>query len=305
MVRSFALAALLAGALLTVGCGSGDDEVPVHEDGVALAPPQRIVSLAPSLTETLFALGLGERVVGVTRYCAHPPEALELPKIGGYLDPSYEALLSLQPDLVVLIPSNDETERRLESLGVRVLQVDQHDVDGVLESITVLAAACGVPEQGAILRASVEERLKKVADRIAGRPRPRAVVVVGHDVGGGVVRSVWAAGPDTFYDDVLRIAGGVNGVEKGLARYPELSREGLAAVDPDVVLDVIAGLEDRGLELREIRDSWLALVELRAVREGRVEILDGDVMVVPGPRLPEMVENIARALHPELEWGRE
>ena len=303
MVRESVFGALFMGVILAVGCGSGEDELQGHEDAATAPPPQRIVSLAPSLTETLFALGLGERIVGVTRYCAYPPEALELPKIGGYLDPSYEALLALQPDLVVLIPSSDETEKRLESLGVRVLRVDQHDVDGVLESITVLAAACGVPEEGDLLRASVEERLQKVAAQIAGRPRPRAVVVVGHDVGGGVVRSVWAAGPDTFYDDVLRIAGGVNGVEGGLARYPELSREGLASIDPDVVLDVIAGLEERGLRVPEIRDSWLKLVELRAVREGRVEILDGDVMVVPGPRLPEMVENIARALHPELDWG--
>jgi len=302
MVRESVIGALFIGAILAVGCGSGEDELQVYEDAAAAPPPQRIVSLAPSLTETLFALGLGERVVGVTRYCAYPPEALELPKIGGYLDPSYEALLSLRPDLVVLIPSSDEIERRLESLGVRVLRVDQHDVDGVLESITLLAAACGVPERGAALRTSVEERLQVVAERIAGAPRPRAVVVVGHDVGGGVVRSVWAAGPDTFYDGVLRIAGGVNGVEGGLARYPELSREGLASIDPDVVLDVIAGLEERGLRVPEIRASWMKLVELRAVREGRVEILDGDVMVVPGPRLPEMVENVARALHPELDW---
>jgi len=305
MARKSLFCALLIGATVAVSCGSGEEDLQVQGTATAAPPPQRIVSLAPSLTETLFALGVGERVVGVTRYCAYPPEALDLPRIGGYLDPSYEALLELQPDLVVLIPSSEEVERRLKSLGVRVLRVDQHDVDGVLESITVLAAACGVPEQGAILRASVEERLQKVAARIAGEPRPRAVVVVGHDVGGGVVRSVWAAGPDTFYDGVLRIAGGVNGVEEGLARYPELSREGLASIDPDVVLDVIAGLEERNLSLSEIRDGWLQLVELRAVREGRVEILDGDVMVVPGPRLPEMVEHIARALHPELDWELE
>ncbi len=305
MVRKPVFGALFAGLFLALGCGSGEGGPQLGENAAAVPPPQRIVSLAPSLTETLFALGLGDRVVGVTRYCAHPPQALELPKIGGHLDPSYEALLSLQPDLVVLIPSSDEIERRLESLGVRVLRVDQHDVEGVLGSITMLAEACGVPERGAALRASVEVRLQKVALRTAGQPRPRAVVVVGHDIGGGVVRSVWAAGPDTFYDGVLRIAGGVNAIEDGLARYPELSREGLASIDPDVVLDVIAGLEDRGLSIREIHGGWLELRELRAVREGRVEVLDGDVMVVPGPRLPEMVENVARALHPELEWELE
>ena len=300
MARFFQAVIIFVGALAAAGCGGVPDR-----SSADLGPPQRIVSLAPSLTETLFALGLGNRVVGVTRFCAHPPEARERPHVGGYLDPNYEAIVALQPDLVVLIPSSAETERRLESLGIAVLRVDQHDVAGVLQSITVLAAACGVPGRGAQLRASIEDRLTSVAELVAGVPRPRTVVVVGHDVGGGVVRSVWAAGPDTFYDDVLALAGGVNAVAGGISRYPELSREGLAVLDPDVVLDVIAGVEERGIDLDEIRAGWRELVELRVVREARVSILEGDVMVVPGPRLPEMVETIARALHPEIEWGSE
>jgi iron complex transport system substrate-binding protein len=300
MDRTRAIVIVLAGALAAAGCGGGLDRSPAD-----LGPPQRIVSLAPSLTETLFALGLGDRVVGVTRFCAHPPVARELPQVGGYLDPNYEALVALEPDLVVLIPSSAETGRRLESLGIPVLPVDQHDVAGVLQSITVLAVTCGVPGRGIELRASIEERLTAVAELVAGVPRPRAVVVVGHDVGGGVVRRVWAAGPDTFYDDVLEVAGGVNAVAGGISRYPELSREGLAALDPDVVLDVIAGVEERGIDLDEIRAGWQELVELRVVREARVSILEGDVMVVPGPRLPEMVERIARALHPEIQWESE
>ena len=300
MVRVRAIVIVLVGALAMAGCGGGSERPPAD-----LGPPRRIVSLAPSLTETLFALGLGDRVVGVTRFCAHPPEARELPQVGGYLDPNYEALVALEPDLVVLIPSSAETGRRLESLGIPVLRVDQHDVAGVLQSITVLAAACGVSGRGTELRASIEERLASVAELVAGVPRPRTVVVVGHDVGGGVVRRVWAAGPDTFYDDVLAVAGGVNAVAGGISRYPELSREGLAALDPDVVLDVIAGVEERGIDLDEIRAGWRELVELRVVREARVSILEGDVMVVPGPRLPEMVERIARALHPEIQWESE
>jgi iron complex transport system substrate-binding protein len=300
MARNILAVIVLVGATLVAGCA--DRSV---SESIVAASPQRIVSLAPSLTETLFALGLGDRVVGVTRFCAHPPEARELPQVGGYLDPNYEALVAMEPDLVVLIPSSAETGRRLESLGIPVLRVDQHDVAGVLQSITVLAETCGVPGRGAELRASIEKRLTSVAGLVAGIPRPRTVVVVGHDVGGGVVRRVWAAGPDTFYDDVLAVAGGVNAVVGGISRYPELSREGLAALDPDVVLDVIAGVEERGIDLDEIRAGWRELVELRVVREARVSILEGDVMVVPGPRLPEMVERIARALHPEIEWGFE
>ncbi len=297
-------AAILAALMAVAGCGVGA-ESPVHSSSQARPdqPPQRIVSLAPSLTETLFALGVGDRVVGVTRYCADPPEVEQLPKVGGYLDPNFEAIVALRPDLVVSIPSSDETARRLESLHLPVVSVDQHDVSGVTESISTLAEICGVPDRGEVLRAAVESRLRAVSERVAASDLPRVAVVVGHDIGGGAVRTVWAAGPDTFYDGVLEIAGGVNAVEGGLVRYPEFSREGLSVLDPDVVLDVIAGVEDRGLDLVSIRDGWRQLTELRAVREDRIRVLSGDVMVVPGPRLPEMVEAIARAIHPDLEWG--
>ena len=300
MLRQSSVLALLAGAVLTGGCGGVADVVPPGGDSDAV--PQRIVSLAPSLTETLFALGLGDRVVGVTRYCAHPPEALALPKVGGHLDPNFEAIVSLEPDLVVVIPSSSENGQRLESLGIRVLEVDQHDVQAVLESVEVVAEACGVADRGADLRAEIDRRLAAISRVVEHAVRPRTVVVVGHQAGDDAVRSVWAAGSDTFYDGVLRIAGGDNAVTGGLARYPELSREGLASLDPDVVLDVIAGLEDRRLDLEAVHESWMRLTELRAVREQRINVLVGDQMVVPGPRLPEMVETIARALHPDLEW---
>ena len=129
MVRRNFGVAFLAGAVLILGCGdTADDVVPAAADDAA---PQRIVSLAPSLTETLFALGLGDRVVGVTRFCAYPPEVLELPRVGGHLDPNFEAIVSLEPDLVVAIPSSRESGLRLESLGISVLEVDQKGKDAM------------------------------------------------------------------------------------------------------------------------------------------------------------------------------
>jgi iron complex transport system substrate-binding protein len=303
MNRTVSVVVLMVGAIFTAGCGGTTDGVTPGIDGAVA--PRRIVSLAPSLTETLFALGLGDRVVGVTRYCTHPANVLGLPKVGGHLDPNFEAIVLLEPDLVVVIPSSHENRLRLESLGIRVLEIDQHDVGAVLESVSAVAEACGVADRGTALREELERGLARVKAIVAGAPRPRAVVVVGHQIGGGAVRSVWAAGRDTFYDGVLRIAGGVNAVEGGIARYPELSREGLSALDPDVVLDVIAGVEDRNLDLETVRDGWMRLTELRAVRDHRISVLEGDHMVVPGPRLPEMVEAVAQALHPELEWGVE
>ena len=302
MDRRFQLVLFVAALVALGGCSEPDGAaVP---SGGPVPPPLRIVSLAPSLTEMLFALGAGERVVGVTRYCAFPPEVRDIAEVGGHLDPNFEAIVVLDPDLVVLIPSGEANGARLEQLGIPVLEIDQHDVGSLLDSVSILAATCGVVENGRRLRSEMEWRLEEIAAQVAGLSRPRTVVVVGHDIGGGTVRSVWAAGPDTFYDDVLDSAGGVNAIDSGLVRYPELSREGLAALDPDVVLDVVAGVDERGAEFGQILAAWEGLRELRAVREGRVHVLEGNVMVVPGPRLPEMVGRVARALHPKLAWER-
>jgi iron complex transport system substrate-binding protein len=287
----------LAALVMAFGCSQ---ERPSPEPEAA---PQRIVSLAPSLTETLFALGLGDRVVGVTRYCDHPPAAREVPVVGGHLDPNFEAIVALEPDLVVAIPSSHESSSRLESLGLHVVEVDQSDVPSILGSMAILGEACGVADRGRDLRDEIEQRIATIELKVAGSLRPRVVVVIGHQSEGSAVRSVWVAGRESFYSEVVRLAGGVNAVDGGTARYPELGREGLASIDPDVVLDLVAGVEDRALDLVELRRSWSKLTELRAAREGRVHVLVGDHMVVPGPRLPEMVEEVARALQPDLDWG--
>ncbi len=279
-----ALAALAAAA-----CGG--DASP------AVAVPQRLVSLAPSVTEVLFALGVGDRVVGVTRYCDHPPEAATRPQVGGYLDPSYEAIVALRPDLVLLIQDQADTERRLGQLGLATLRVDHHDVAGILASVERIAAACDVVERGVVLRRTLEARLAAVAATVPPGPPPRVLVVVGRAAGGGSVSSVWAAGPGAFYEDVLRLAGAANACATGGVPYPELSREGLGSLDPDVIVDVQPRLAEQGLDAAAAVADWQGLVEVRAVREGRVVVLGDDFMEIPGPRVVDAVEAVAAAVH--------
>ncbi len=267
--------------------------------------PRRIVSMAPALTETAFALGLGDRVVGVTRYCEWPPEARSLPKVGGFLDPSWEALVALRPDLVLLMQDHNAVRARLDTLGIRSLQVDQGDLDGILTSFVTIARACGVTERGEGLASEVRARLDVVASATADLASPRVLVVVEREVGAGPVRSVWVAGPGTFYDDLVGLAGGANAWHGTAAvLYPEVSREGLIALDPDVILDVEAELQKHGLNRERVRAEWDGLTELRAVRDGRVAVLDQDYMVVPGPRIARAVEAMARAIHPQAVFPR-
>lgn len=271
----------------------------VREPAVPVAAPQRIVSMAPSLTETLLALDLGGRVVGVTRYC---PEIAGATEVGGYFDPNYETILSLAPDLVIVMQSHDELHRRLGELGLDTLRVDQHDVEGILEAAGRIATRCGVEDRGRDLVAGLRLELREISSVVAGADRPRTLVVVGREPGGGRVGTVWAAAQDTFYDDVLRLAGGVNAVTDTAIRYPELSREGLLVIDPDVILDVVADGGARDLTIEEVAADWLELGDVRAVRDGRVHVLLDDYVVIPGPRIVMTVRTVAELLHPELAW---
>jgi iron complex transport system substrate-binding protein len=265
-------------------------------------PPVRIVSLAPSVTEVLYELGLGGRVVGVTRYCDFPPEVIGTPVVGGYLDTNYESIVALVPDLVVGIQDNTEALRRLKNLGVRTLQVDQHDVAGILDSIVRISAVCGVPELGRGLADDVRFQIDQIRRATEDFERPRTLVVVDRVIGSGSVRSVWVAGPTTFYNEILELAGGRNAVETGITVYPELSAEGLLAVDPDAIIEVAAELDARGVDARTVRDDWMSLGVLRAVRNDEVHVFDQEWMVIPGPRVARIIESFARALHPDAEW---
>lgn len=261
--------------------------------------PTRIVSMAPSLTETLVALGLSDRIVGVTRYC--PPVAGAV-SVGGYFDPSYEAIVALEPDLVVLMQSHDELHRRLVELGLDTLRVDQHDIAGIVASVEAIAGRCGVESRGRELAEGLRRSLDEVARSVAGLPRPRTLVVVGREPGGARMTPLWAAAADTFYDDVIRLAGGVNAIADSSIRYPELSVEGLIAIDPDVILDVVADGGVRGIDVEAAAADWRELSEVRAVRDGRVHVLTDSFVVIPGPRIVDTVRVFAACLHPEVEW---
>lgn len=282
-----ALAAALACAAAAVaGCAPAE----VAPTPVATG---RVVSLAPSVTETMVALGLGDRLVGVTRYCDPPPDVAPA-RVGGYLDPDVEGIVALQPDLVIAIQDHESLRGQLLGLGLPVLMVDQGSLAGVLDAVTLVGTTCGVPERAAELRATLERRLAEIRRRVAGRPSPRTLVVVQRDHGTGDVRAVWAAGSSTFYDDVVRAAGGDNVVGDAPADYPQLSVEGILALDPEVILDIAADEVAARFDEAAMVADWRRVPGLDA----RVVPLLGDEAVIPGPGIVTFVERVAQALHP-------
>jgi iron complex transport system substrate-binding protein len=247
----------------------------------------RVVSLAPSVTEAVFALGEGGRLVGVCGYCDHPPEVARLPRVGGYLAPSVELVLAARPDLVVVVPSpgNREAVRAIERAGVRVLVLRDRTLADLRAGIRALAATLGVPERGERLVADVDAGLATVRARVAGAPARRVLLVVGH-------RPLVVAGGGTLQDELLTIAGGANVAADAGTAWPAFSVEMVAARAPEVILDAAMGSEAGGRLL--FRD----LAGVPAVERGDVVALEPDVVFRAGPRIAEAAAVLAAAIHP-------
>ncbi|HPP52633.1 MAG TPA: helical backbone metal receptor [Thermoguttaceae bacterium] len=262
-------------------------------------PVRRIVSLAPSVTETLFALGLGDRVVGVSRFCNWPTEVQSLPQVGGLFDPNLERIVRLAPDLVIGLDGQPDTLWPMRKLGLPLVVVDHRSIDGLLESIQVLGGVCGAEAEAKRLLQDIQRRLEVVARRVSGRPRPKVLVSVQRTVGAGRIENMYIAGREGHLGRIVQLAGGDNAAPAAWAAFPIVSAESLLVLDPDVILDLVPGFCSAHIPREQILADWQSLGGLRAVRQGRVYVLDEDFVFRPGPRFILLVEKLARLLHPE------
>jgi iron complex transport system substrate-binding protein len=256
-------------------------------------PPERIVSLTPSVTETLFALGIGARLVGVSDYCDFPPAAAVLPRVGTFLQPVIEQVIHLQPDLVLTSPSpgNKNAVQAIERAGCRVAVVSEGSgsIEDVRESIRQTAAAVGRGEQGAVLVGAIERALDGVRRKVEGRGRPSTIVVIGFE-------PLVLAGPASYLGELVDIAGGANIAAVQGGKWPRVGWEFLLASAPEVILDLTAAMDGGEATARA---RWSRFSDIPAVASGRVVVRADQALLRPGPRLGEAAEIIARAIHPE------
>lgn len=255
------------------------------------AEVRRIVSLAPSVTETLFALGLGDRVVGVTDYCNYPAAAQERTKVGTPLSPSLEVIISLHPDLVVAAKSANrrETLGELDRLGIPTYATDAKSLEDIFFSAERLARAAGAPEAGRALVAALQARLLALQQRLAGCPPKRVLLVVWHE-------PLISIGQHTFIADALRHAGATHILETE-QDWPRLSLEAVVRLQPDYLIfagDHAAAMHSVAKTLAE-RPGWR---QLTAVQQQRTIVLD-EAINRPSPRLLDAIEELARQLHPQ------
>lgn len=261
--------------------------------------PLRIVSTAPSVTETLFALGLGPQVVGVSTYCRYPPEAARVAKAGTYLNPSIEPILAMKPDLVIIVKNPIQLAARIEALGLRVLEVDQDSIAGIHDAIRRIGRAAGAEREAEALSAGIRGELEAIRRRASKYPPRSAAFIVGRTP--ATLDGMVAAG-DCYLDEIMRVAGGVNVFAGAAAPYPKVSLEEILARDPEVVIDMGEMAETAGFteeRRRSIAALWSRYPALKAVRGRRVFAVSSDIYVVPGPRVVEAAREFARMLHPE------
>jgi len=292
------LATLAAGCVLAGYATAGQDRVVRDDLGnffrLSVSPPERIVSLAPNITEILFALGLGDRVVGVTRFCDFPEAALGLRKVGGLVDPNIEIIHSLEPDLVIAFRGNPlRVLARLRELHLPVFILDSaKDIGSLFPFIEKIGLITGADEAAAALNRSLRTRLGSVERNLEGvRARPRVFVIL-------YGQGLWTCGAESYLDNLLVKAGAVNVAARVPKKWFLYSRERLVRDDPDSIV-VLARSEGDFVRAKRLILEESSYKDIAAVKAGRIFRLEENAASRFGPRLVGVLEALARFLHPE------
>lgn len=257
--------------------------------------PQRIVSLAPSNTEILYALGLEDKVVGVTEYCNYPETAKAKPKIGGFTTVDIERVVALEPDLILAARIHEETViPALEKVGLTVFALVPKTLDGVLDNISLVGEITGKSQEATRLVTSLEERIKAITDKtqaLTEAERPRVLYLTWHD-------PLWTAGLGTMEDELINKAGGEN-IAHDLVRHKTIDLETVIHRNPQVIVVITGHGEAQDLPFYYVKNEP-RLGTTEAVMAGRVHQIDADIFVRPTPRMVDGLEQLAKFIHPEI-----
>ncbi|HXD72249.1 MAG TPA: helical backbone metal receptor [Vicinamibacterales bacterium] len=261
------------------------------------AQARRIISIIPSTTEMLFAMGAGDRVIAIGTYDKYPPEAQKLPRVGALVDPNVEQILQMRPDLVVVYGTQTELKRRLERANIPYYSYSHQGLPDIFSTMRSLGMRVGMAAQGEALAARLERQLAAIRAKVANRPRPKTLLVMGREP--GALRNIYASGGVGFLHDMLEAAGGTDALADIQRQSVDVSNEMVLARAPDVIIEL--RYTDEAINRADL-DVWNRVSAVPAVKNHRVIVLTGDQFVVPGPRVADAVAKMAAAIHPEVGW---
>ncbi len=254
--------------------------------------PKRVVSLAPSITEVLFALGLHEEIIGVTSFCDYPEEARHKPRVGEFVAPSVEKIVSLRPDFIIAIQDGNrgETIDRLNHLGLPVYVIDPKGIEGIWKTIHQLGKVLGKEEESKRLLSQMTKRKDEIVYLTKSLDKPKVFFQMG-------VSPLVTAGPKTLADDLMRLAGGRNIAEGETTQYPVYDIESVMLKDPDIIImSSMGGKKDHS----NLVQTWQNWKSITAVKKKAVYAIDSNIVDRPTPRIIEGLEAMVGAIHPEL-----
>jgi ABC-type Fe3+-hydroxamate transport system substrate-binding protein len=262
--------------------------------------PRRVISLIPAATEMIFAMGAGSRLIAVSSYDTFPPEATKLPKVGALLDPDTERILAMRPDLVILYGTQIELRRSLDRASVAYYTYEHRAMPDIMATIRSIGARIGDTAQANALATSMEQALAGVRATVAGRRRPRTMLVFERDRSS--LQNIYASGGYGFLADLLDAAGGDNVFSDLKQQSVQASTEMILARRPDVIIELRYGQSAKDSNpARDLR-PWDALGSVPAVKAKQIHLLIGDQYVVPGPRIVDAARQLGRVLHPDARW---
>ncbi len=252
----------------------------------------RVVSVTPSTTEAMFALGQGSKLVGRSRYCDYPPEVVSLPTVGGYVDLSFEAVIGLRPDLVVGArgPAGSGIVGRLAEHGIRSFFPKTESIPEILDMLRALGDLLAAKEAAADIVRRIEMRLESIRAAVLSLPKPKTLLVFG-------LSPIVVAGPGSFPSEMLERAGATNAMTQGTT-YPTIDIETVMRLDPELVIDTSSSDGHNSDRIKAPDSVWQRVL---AIRRGSVISLRDDTILRAGPRVADGIATLARAIHPNLE----
>jgi len=267
---------------------------------------RRIVSLVPAATEMLFALGAGDRVVGVTDFDSYPPPVVDIPKVGALLDPNVERIFELQPDLVVTYRTQSTLTARLESAGIRSFSFVTGSIGDMLSTIETLGGVIGEPETARRVAAEIEASLELTRAQGSSRAsggRPK--VLLAHSRDAGVIGSFYTEGRPSYLNELVEIAGGENlFADVGMTSF-QPSLEQVLERSPEVIIELLPASGGAPGSIRRRLEDWARLESVPAVRNDRVYVLADDYLLLVGPRIHLVAARLAGVIHPPADTSRE
>jgi iron complex transport system substrate-binding protein len=264
------------------------------------APPQRIISTAPGITEILFALGLGDRLVGATEYCVYPAQARKIPRTGSWMSPNMEAILKARPDLVIVQRTAIHDSQKFKAMKLRTQEVQLLTVQDIFNTIRAIGEVAGVRPAATQLADKLQGELQQVKSKVAHLRRVPAMFIVGRSP--GALEGMIAVGKRSYQSEVLELAGGTNIFADSPAPYPKVLHEEILSRNPEVIIDMGEHADAAALSDKQIRMEialWRRFPNVKAVKNNRVYPISSGIYVVPGPRVADLARQFARMLHPE------